>query len=135
MAHCKCKSSPALCRSFSIPKAPPQWRFTSCFSKSSYLANMVSPKNKLKQQNFMHGKAIMQGCYQWWGCTWLHLIQSPDFGNALPLGPYVACKTHCLGDYVNQHSPVHHPLETQYDQTNFFEQNFTKLSYKSIFAS
>jgi hypothetical protein len=61
-------------------------------------------------------------------------MQSPDFGNALPLGPYVACKTHCLGDYVNQHSPVHHPLETQYDQTNLFEQNFTKFSYKSKFA-
>ncbi len=33
------------------------------FFKSSYLASMVSPKNKLKQQNFMHGKAIMGGCY------------------------------------------------------------------------
>jgi hypothetical protein len=33
------------------------------FFKSSYLASMVSQKKKLKQQNFMHGKAIMGGCY------------------------------------------------------------------------
>ncbi len=57
MAHYKCNSSPALWRSFSIPKIPPQWRESFCFLKSSYLACMVSPKTKFKQQNFMHGKA------------------------------------------------------------------------------
>jgi len=96
MAHYKCNSSPALWRSFSFPKVPPQWRYTSCFLKSSYLACMVSPKNKFKQQNFMHGKAIMGGYYSQ-GCTWLHPMQSPDFGNALPLGPYLPCKMTLLG--------------------------------------
>jgi hypothetical protein len=73
-------------------------------------------------------------------------MPSPDFGNAVPLGPYVPCKRHCLGDYVNQHSPMHHPLETHYDQTNVFQQNspnsdtsensfllYNKFSYLNFF--
>jgi hypothetical protein len=46
---------PCFVQELSIPKVPPQWRFTSFFFKSSYVASMVSPKNKFKQQNFMHG--------------------------------------------------------------------------------
>jgi hypothetical protein len=61
MTHYKSNSSPAFWTSFSIPKVPPEWMYTSCFLKRSYLSFMVSPKNKFKQQNFMHGKAIMGG--------------------------------------------------------------------------
>jgi len=51
-------------------------------------------------------------------------MQSLGFGNALHLGPCVPCKRHCSGDHVNQHSPVHHPLGTQYDEPNFLGAEF-----------
>ncbi len=123
----KCNSSPAWWRSFSIPKVPRQWGCTSCFLKVPTQQVWYHQKKRFKQQNFMHGKAIVGGCYQWQGCTLIHLMQSPDFGNALHLGPYIPCKRHCLGDYVNQPSPVHHPLATRYDKPNFLGAKFHQI--------
>jgi len=49
---------------------------------SNKISCMVRPSREVTSRN---------------GCTWLHPMQSPDFGNALPLGPYLPGKMTLLG--------------------------------------
>jgi hypothetical protein len=97
MAHYKCNSSPAWWRSFSIPKVPPQWGCTSCFLK--FLPSKYGITKKNKKQNFMLGVASGKVALSSISCSPLILVMPSPL-----VGPYVACKRHCFGDYVNHHS-------------------------------
>ncbi len=117
MAHYKCTNSPAWWRSFPIPKLPLQW---GCTSRSLKVPTQQVWQHK---NNNLNNKIFIQGFTS--GKVGLGSISCSALILAMPshqVGPYVACTRDCFGDYVNKHSQVHHPLETQYE-----EQNFSKL--------
>ncbi len=128
MAHYKCNSSPAWWRSFSIPKVPPQWGCKSCFLKVPTQQVWYHEKKKKNNKISCMVRPLWEGVTS--GRVALSSISCSPLILVMPspqIGPYVPCKRHCLGGYVNQHSPVHQPFETQYEEPNFFGAKFQEI--------